>query len=461
MGQQGVVSGKGITIMDRRDFLKTSAIAAVGLGLGIDSLAAGKDDVVAGEKEAPKGGRLIVSAPMLQNFAETSIGVAFAVSAMANGYVTYGLKPDLSDGRTVKCGGFRVTDMNDKVMLVRLTGLQPSTKYYYRIGADRINYVHGHKISIEGSESGDRIYSFRTAGPGSDSHFCVINDTHSNMDALELLYRRIDKLGPACLVCNGDMASSAEDIEKQISVFLNPDVSLKDYAAERPCLLCPGNHENRGLANRHLERVWMFRQPEERSSRDWDLGRNFAVRLGEIAIIGLDTAEDKVDSNPRFCGLFNSEAYRVAQKAWLEDALNQPEISSAPYLVACCHIPLYDSRSNQNPGDVHPDDTDPRYETDYAHWQRTCKELWSPLLEKAGCQLVISGHQHKFRYEPPCFEHNWAEIIGGGPDTKGAKADTDYPTLIDVKAAGGSLKVKVINALTNKKIAEYKFDPKH
>ena len=447
--------------MDRRDFLKTSAVAAVGLGLGLDALAS---ESVAEQKDAKReasDGKLIVSAPMLQNFAETSIGVAFAVSAMANGYVTYGLKSDLSDGTTVRCGGFRVTDMNDKVMLVRLTGLKPSTKYYYRIGADRINYEHGHKMNIVASEAGDKIYSFITAGDAVKSHFCVINDVHAKMDTYDALYRKIDKLAPACVVDNGDMISTAEDIAKQISVYLTPDVSIKDYASGRPYLLCPGNHENRGLANRHLEKVWMFRQPEERSSRDWDLGRNFAVRVGDIALVGLDTAEDKVDSNPIFCGLFNSEPYREAQKLWLEDALKRPEIASAPYLVACCHIPLFDSRPDQNPGDVHPDDTDPRYKTDFAHWQRTCFQLWGPLLEKAGCQLVITGHQHRYRYEAPCFAHSWAEIIAGGPNMTGEKSVEEYPTLVDVKVAGNCLKVQVLNMAANKKVAEYKFDPKH
>ena len=448
--------------MDRRDFLKTSAVAAVGLGLGLDALASEqKTDSKEKGSGASAGDKLIISAPMLQNFAETSIGVAFAVSAMANGYVTYGLKPDLSDGKTVKCGGFRVTDMNDKVMLVRLTGLKPSTKYYYRIGADRINYVHGHQMSIVASEAGDKVYSFTTAGAGVKSHFCVINDVHAKMDTYDALYRKIEKLNPVCVVDNGDMISTAEDIEKQISVYLTPDVSLKDYASSRPYLLCPGNHENRGLANRHLEKVWMFRQPEERSSRDWDLGRNFAIRVGDIAVVGLDTAEDKVDVNPIFCGLFNSEPYREAQKVWLEDALKRPEIASAPYLVACCHIPLYDSRGDQNPGDIHPDDTDPKYKTNFAHWQRACFQLWGPLLEKAGCQLVITGHQHKYRYEAPCFAHSWAEIIGGGPDISGPKSVEEFPTLVDVKVAGNCLKVQVLNMADNKKIAEYKFDPKH
>ena len=448
--------------MDRRDFLKTSAVAAVGLGLGLDALASEqKTDSKEKGSGASAGDKLIISAPMLQNYAETSIGVAFAVSAMANGHVTYGQKADLSDGKTVKCGGFRVTDMNDKVMLVRLTGLKPSTKYYYRIGADRINYVHGHQMSIVASEAGDRVYSFTTAGAGVKSHFCVINDVHAKMDAYDVLYRKIDKLNPACVVDNGDMISTAEDIEKQISVYLAPDVSIKDYAASRPYLLCPGNHENRGLANRHLEKVWMFRQPEERSSRDWDLGRNFAIRVGDIALVGLDTAEDKVDSNPIFCGLFNSEAYREAQKLWLEDALKRPEIASAPYLVACCHIPLYDSRGDQNPGDIHPADKDPRYTTDFAHWQRACLQLWGPLLEQAGCQLVITGHQHRYRYEAPCFAHSWAEIVAGGPHMTGEKSKDEFPTLVDVKVAGDCLKVQVFNMIDNKKMAEYKYKPKH
>ena len=56
---------------------------------------------------------LLASAPMLQNPAPTSMGVAFAVSAMANGFVEYSTSPDLKGAVTVKCGGFRVTDMND------------------------------------------------------------------------------------------------------------------------------------------------------------------------------------------------------------------------------------------------------------------------------------------------------------------------------------------------------------
>ena len=69
-----------------------------------------------GIKDAGEG-KLIVSAPMLQNYAETSVSVAFAVSDLANGYVLIGEKPDLSDARKVKCGGYRLTEISDKANL--------------------------------------------------------------------------------------------------------------------------------------------------------------------------------------------------------------------------------------------------------------------------------------------------------------------------------------------------------
>ena len=116
--------------MDRRDFFKNSAVLALGAALPSHVIAQagtepGNTDVSA-EKDLP----LISSAPVLQNYAENSMGIAFSVSHLANGFVTFSEKPDLSDGKTVMCGGYRVMDVNDKVMLIRLTGLKPATKYY-------------------------------------------------------------------------------------------------------------------------------------------------------------------------------------------------------------------------------------------------------------------------------------------------------------------------------------------
>ena len=449
--------------MKRRDFIKTSAVIAAATA----TTGAGNLLKAAELSEEPAEGRLIVSAPVLQNFAETSMGVAFAVSALANGYVLVGERPDLSDARKVLCGGFRVTDIDDRVVRVRLTGLKPATRYYYRIGADRISYKGGYRMKILGNEEDPRIYSFTTAGVEAPSHFCVINDTHARWEPFSRAIEKVAELAPACVVWNGDASNVEETVEDQTRIFLTPDIARKDYAAEIPYLFCPGNHDNRGMANRHLERVWMFRQPEERLPRDWDLGRNFAVRLGDLALIGLDTAEDKLDTNPIFAGLFTSGPYREAQTEWLRDALAQDEIRTAPYLVAFCHIPLFDADPKHNPGDVAPADKDPQYNTDFAYWQRTCARMWAPLLEAAGCQLVITAHQHRYRYDAPTADRPWAQIVGGGPEMgewgsgENRKADSGkFPTVIDGTVRAGRLEITVHNLLTGRIQGQFYFSPR-
>ena len=370
--------------MKRRTFLKSSAVLAAAAGAPELVKAAGRLP----EAREEISGKLIASAPVLQNFADTSIGVTFTVNALANGYVLVGEKPDLSDARKILCGGYRLADIDERVIMVRVTGLKPATRYYYRIGADRIHYGHGYDMKILGNE---------------------------------------------------------EDPEQPME--------RKDYAARTPYLFCPGNHDSRGRANRHLERVWMYRQPEERDVRDWDLGRNFAVRLGDMALIGLDTAEDKVDTNPIFAGLFKSKEYREAQTVWLRDALVRPEIASAPFLVAFCHIPLFDDDPTHNPGDVYPNDTDPRYSADFAYWQRTCAQMWGPLLHAAGCQVLITAHMHAYKYFAPAPDRCWAQLIGGGPRLEEIK----YPTVIEGKVAGGKLRITVHNILSGQIQDEFSF----
>lgn len=434
--------------MKRREFIRNAALVAATSGIG------GLTPALAKETASPtpsKGGEnpsdspsLIDSEPVLQNYAATSMGIAFSVTDWANGYVVYGEKPDLSDGRKVVCGGYRVSGMDNEVCQVRLTGLKPNTLYYYKVGADRINFKDGYHISITGNEEKPRTYSFRTAGEGARPHFCVINDTHASWKAVNPTINKVMELQPSCVVWNGDACNTEETIDAQKLIFFKPKIDRKDFAATIPYLFCPGNHDNRGLANRHLERIWMYRQPEERLPRDWDLGRNFAVRMGDIALVGLDTGEDKLDTNPKFCGLFVSQPYREAQREWLREALRRPEIAAAPYLVALCHIPLYDPDPTRNPGDVFPDDKDEKYSTNFAMWQRTCAKLWGPLLEEAGCQLLITAHQHCVRIDAPNDEHKWTQIVGGGPNMSGKTAG-HFPTVIEGEVREGKLVVTIHN----------------
>ena len=447
--------------MDRRDFIRnTAAVAVAASGAGQLLNAAERVETALPESALPKAeeeleGKLIASAPVLQNYAETSVGVAFAVNALANGYVLIGEKPDLSDARKILCGGYRLADIDERVIQVRVTGLKPATRYYYRIGADRIHYGGGYDMKVLGNEEDPLVHSFVTAGKGlKQSSFCVINDTHARWEPLAKTLDKVAALAPSCVIWNGDACNTEETVESQVRIFLDHPMDRKDYAADTPYLFCPGNHDSRGWANRHLEHVWMYRQPEERSPRDWDLGRNFAVRMGDIALVGLDTAEDKLDTNPRFAGLFKSAEYREAQTAWLKDALKRKEIAKAPFLVAFCHIPLFDPDPTQNPGDVAPADSDPQYTTDYASWQRTCARMWGPLLHKAGCQVLISAHQHRYRHSEPGPGRCWTQLVGGGR----ALAESGYPTVMEGKVVGGKLRITVHNIFTGEVQETIEFD---
>ena len=403
--------------MQRRDFLRYSALSAAAAAAGTTDIASAAERI-SSLGEEPEVKPLIGSAPMLQNFAETSIGVAFAVNGLANGYVLIGERKDLKDARKVLCGGYRLADIDDRVIQVRITGLKPATKYYYRIGADRIHYGGGYDMKVLGNEEDPRVYSFTTAGKDLKGKFCVINDTHVRWPAIGAELDKIAEIAPACVIWNGDASNTEEKLENLVNIYLDHSLERKDYAAETPYLFCPGNHDSRGRANR------------------------FAVRLGEMALVGLDTAEDKLDTNPRFAGLFKSAEYREAQTAWLRDALKRPEIASAPYLVAFCHIPLFDDDPSHNPGDVAPDDTDPRYTTDYAYWQRTCGNMWGPLLHEAGCQVLIVGHLHRYRYYAPGADRCWAQLVGGGRDMKEGPG---FPTVIEGKVMGDRLRLTVHN----------------
>jgi Predicted phosphohydrolases len=439
--------------MDRRDFLKGAAAAAV--TVGTSDLASAAEHISSLDDDETKP--LLASAPMLQNFAETSVGVAFAVNGLANGYVLIGEQPDLRDARKILCGGCRMSDIDDRVIQVRITGLKPATKYWYRIGADRIHYGGGYDMKVIGNEEDPRTYTFTTAGKDLKGSFCVINDTHVRWNTIRAELDKIEALAPSCVIWNGDASNTEEELENLVSIYLDHPLDRKDYAACTPYLFCPGNHDFRGRANRHLERVWMYRQPEERSPRDWDLGRNFAVRLGDIALVGLDTAEDKLDTNPRFAGLFKSGPYREAQTAWLRDALARPEITSAPFLVSCCHIPLFDDDPSHNPGDVFPADSDPRYSADFAYWQRTCAKMWGPLLHEAGCQLLITAHMHKYRFDHPASDRCWAQLVGGGHTMQ--EGDS-FPTVIEGKVLGGRLRMTVHNIFSGQVQNVFEFNPR-
>jgi len=446
--------------LSRRNFLSGGAmLAAAGVlkpAMGMQPEEQAAWDAYAAAP-APKPDKLLDSGPVLQVPAETSMGVAFAVNALANGFAEVADNPGMKDARRFFCEGVPQAKIDERVMQVRVTGLKPDTKYWYRAGAAALSHPVGYWAKPSAIEW-THVHSFSTCGAGGASHFAVMNDTHARWDAFKLVTEKICALGVPVAIWNGDASNTSWKRETAVEIFLKPQGS-EGYAADIPVFFNNGNHDFRGNANVHLDSVMMTRLPTERSARDWALTRNFAVRQGGIALIGLDTGEDKPDRHPANGGFSRFELYRTMQTAWLEDQFKRPEIASAPYVVAFCHIPLFDSRPDANPGTILED---------WADWQKQCADEWGPVLGKNRVQLVVAAHKHCYRCDPATPSRPWTQIVGGGPEMgyRGWGANkvpdtTRFPTVIEGKVSGGELEILVHDVLHGTLAGRHVFKPRN
>lgn len=439
--------------MNRREFLSAGAMLAVA-ATRRHAWAMNPDEQAAWDRynAAPQGRSegVIDSAPFLQVPAPDSMGVAFAVSELANGFAEVADNPEMRNATTFGLDGLPQPAIDERVLQIRLTGLKPATRYWYRVGACGFTHPIGYWMKPKTTEW-SKVHSFVTPGEKAESRFAVINDTHAHWEAFRLVTDKLGELDAPVTVWNGDIPTSLTDTREDFVRLILKTPTGEGFAASRPVLLNRGNHDFRGTASIHLENVMMTRLPEERSARDRALDRNFAYRQGDIALIGLDTGEDKPDRHPAFGGVARFEAYRTAQTAWLKDQFKRPEIASAPYVVAFVHIPLFDARPGANPGTILED---------WADWQQQCAEEWGPVLTGNRVQLVVAGHKHRYRFDPATQGRSWAQVLGGGPHIDKGGDPTRFPTVIEGRVEGGKLVVRVHDVLHRTVAGTFAFDPR-
>ena len=101
----------------------------------------------------------------------------------------------------------------------------------------------------------------------------------------------------------------------------------------------------------------------------------------------------------------------------MESEVNTEAFKKAKFRVVLIHISPYHS------GDW--------------HGTMHCREVFGPILNKAGIDLQISGHTHRYMTHESDKDHNYPIVIGGGP-LEGKR------TLIKVAADQKVLKLKMI-----------------
>lgn len=256
---------------------------------------------------------------------------------------------------------------------VRVRGLQSGTDYRYRIFSQEVqswpdvnNVTYGKTLDADASRR--RAYEFRTfPQAGSGCSFIVLNDIHGKADYMTRLCKSVDFSKLGFVAFNGDMSSSVESGEQLFKAYLDASVSL--FATGTPILFTRGNHETRGIFADSLGDYFPGQD-----------GRFYGIyRYGDVCILLLDCGEDKPDDHAEYNGLADYDAYRIEECEWLKKAVRSDEFLSASARIVLLHIPPMAEAWH---GSVH------------------LNELFVPVLNEAGIDLMLCGHDHAYSFRP-------------------------------------------------------------
>ena len=254
---------------------------------------------------------------------------------------------------------------------VKVTGLKAGTAYRYRIygqeviDASQDNHVVYSEARVLGNGKGQRNFKARTFDTAAGTcRFTMVNDIHANADRYRNLLEGVNPDDYAFLLLNGDIVNGSSSIDTSLKYTF--DV-VSDKTANMPVVFVRGNHEGRGM-DWHL-------LPQAVPTPTGEFYYSF--REGPAAFIVLDGGEDKPDSDVEYAGHARYDEYRQAELEWLKKEVRKPEFTSAAYKICLIHIPTINDKGSW-------------------YTQRWLHDNFLPVLNKAGVQLMLSGHHHKF-----------------------------------------------------------------
>lgn len=335
-------------------------------------------------QDNPEPNKIVVG-PYLQNLTPDSVTIVWISSKKSLSWVEYGEGRYTSKKALAYNNG--LIEANNCIHKITLKNLKPGTAHRYRIVSTEILGFKGSRVEF-GESIESPLLSFSTPElRGEEVKLVILNDIHDRPQIIpQLLYRHGYKGNEKdydFVVFNGDCFDWVSSEQQMIDHLLQPCIDI--FASETPFLLIQGNHECRGGFSRHIPEYFAY--PENKYY--------FSFRQGPIHFLVLDSGEDKPDDNVEYGGLVAFDQYRETQAEWLKKEIEKEEFKQAPFRVLLIHISPYHS------GD----------------WHGTlhCREVFGPILNKAGIDLQISGHTHRYMMHEADENHNYPIVIGGGP----------------------------------------------
>jgi len=353
---------------------------------------------------------IVTHGPYLQNLSTTGVTIIWTTNRPAvPGVYLSGGKSNNSFIRNSTDG---IINGGGTTHRVRIEGLEPGTKYEYRINSVQVMKYQAYKIYY-GDTLTAKASSFLTfPASGTTVKFTVINDVHENSGKLASYLKNGKAAEQDFYIFNGDMVDFVQDYSQLFSGFA--DTAVKYFAATRPFFYIRGNHETRGYLARGLKDF--FDYPGSRFY--------YGFNYGNIHFTVLDCGEDKPDDNRYYYGLADYDKYRNEELEWLKREVKSNEFVKASCNIVFVHMPIL-KQEKQNSA------------------MQFLSEKFGPVLKEAGVDLVISAHTHRNTYYT-------SEQTGWG-----------FPLLVNsnnsyagVSVDKGGIKV-VVSDVSGKQVAEY------
>lgn len=310
----------------------------------------------------------ITHSPFIQGLTEESVTIIWTTDRPATGWVE--LAPDDSSHFYFKerpkyyaaANGFKKVGTVHQVML---NNLQPGTRYRYRVCSQEVLKHVGVNVQY-GKVVATAVYQkkplfFQTFGKATSTHFSVVNDIHERNVILDKLLDICELETNDFVIFNGDMVSNLLNESQMYAGFM--DTAIKRFASEKAMFYARGNHETRG--------PFATEYPNYFPTPTGKLYYQF--NHGNTAFIVLDCGEDKPDTDIEYSGIVDMDFYRSEQAAWLAHAVEDPAFKGAKYKIVICHMPPFGGW----------------------HGEEEIFEKFVPILNKAGVQVMISGHLHR------------------------------------------------------------------
>jgi len=353
-------------------------------------------------RTAEKANKIFRTKPYLQNPVGNGITVMWETTVPAYCWVEYGTDTtQLKRARTIVDGQ---VVCNNYLHKIRIDGLQPGQKYYYRVCSQEMLLYQAYK-KVFGNTAQSSFSEFTLPTTDTDSFTAVVfNDLHQHTQTFRALCKQIQNVDYDFVVFNGDCVDDPVD-HNQATAFIS-ELTEGVHGDRIPTFFMRGNHEIRNAYSIGLRDHYDYVGDKTYGSFNW----------GDTRIVMLDCGEDKLDSHWVYYGLNDFSQLRNEQVDFLKKELSAKEFKKAKKRILIHHIPLYG-----NDG------------------VNLCADLWTNLLEKAPFNVSLNAHTHKYAFHPKGeLGNNYPVVIGGG-------YKMDSATVMILEKKKDKLRIKVLN----------------